>query len=116
LAGTPAAAPGGPTVWWPAAAALVVAVALQGGVNYANDYSDGLRGADTPARLGPGPSTPAGPSPPGGGARAGRADGRWGGGCSGWGGPASPPPSCTPAARVPTAPPASGSWPCWPSS
>ena len=28
-------------------------LALQVGVNYANDYSDGLRGTDTPARLGP---------------------------------------------------------------
>jgi 1,4-dihydroxy-2-naphthoate octaprenyltransferase len=33
--------------------ALVVAVALQVGVNYANDYSDFRRGADTPARIGP---------------------------------------------------------------
>jgi 1,4-dihydroxy-2-naphthoate octaprenyltransferase len=41
-------------VWWRAAAALVVAVAVQVGTNYANDYSDGLRGADAPAtRTGP---------------------------------------------------------------
>lgn len=33
--------------------ALVVAVALQIGVNYANDYFDGVRGVDTVARLGP---------------------------------------------------------------
>jgi 1,4-dihydroxy-2-naphthoate polyprenyltransferase len=33
--------------------ALLVAVALQVGVNYANDYSDFTRGADTPARIGP---------------------------------------------------------------
>jgi 1,4-dihydroxy-2-naphthoate polyprenyltransferase len=31
----------------------VVALALQVGVNYANDYSDGMRGADPPERLGP---------------------------------------------------------------
>ena len=33
--------------------ALVVAMGLQIGVNYANDYFDGVRGVDTPARLGP---------------------------------------------------------------
>jgi 1,4-dihydroxy-2-naphthoate polyprenyltransferase len=32
---------------------LLVAMALQVGVNYANDYSDFRRGADTPARIGP---------------------------------------------------------------
>ncbi|MCY3577945.1 MAG: 1,4-dihydroxy-2-naphthoate polyprenyltransferase [bacterium] len=51
--GTAVAAPD--VVWWRAAAALVVAVALQVGVNYANDYSDGIRGTDAnrvgPARL-----------------------------------------------------------------
>ena len=31
---------------WRAALALVVALALQVGVNYANDYSDGVRGTD----------------------------------------------------------------------
>lgn len=35
-----------------AALALLVALALQVGVNYANDYSDGIRGTDT-ARVGP---------------------------------------------------------------
>jgi 1,4-dihydroxy-2-naphthoate octaprenyltransferase len=41
-------------VWWRAAAALVVAVAIQVGTNYANDYSDGVRGTDRPgARTGP---------------------------------------------------------------
>jgi 1,4-dihydroxy-2-naphthoate polyprenyltransferase len=39
-------------IWWRAAAALVVALALQVGVNYANDYSDGVRGTDT-KRAGP---------------------------------------------------------------
>jgi len=33
--------------------ALIVAVAFQIGVNYANDYFDGVRGVDTPARTGP---------------------------------------------------------------
>ncbi|WP_153397952.1 1,4-dihydroxy-2-naphthoate polyprenyltransferase [Ornithinicoccus halotolerans] len=33
--------------------ALVVALALQVGVNYANDYSDGVRGTDSAARVGP---------------------------------------------------------------
>ena len=37
---------------WRAALALVVALALQVGVNYANDYSDGVRGTDE-ARVGP---------------------------------------------------------------
>jgi 1,4-dihydroxy-2-naphthoate octaprenyltransferase len=53
LVGTAAAAAEGPVVAWRALAALVVALALQIGVNYANDYSDGLRGTDTPERLGP---------------------------------------------------------------
>ena len=51
--GTAAAAPD--VVWWRASVALLVAVALQVGVNYANDYSDGIRGTDAnrvgPARL-----------------------------------------------------------------
>jgi 1,4-dihydroxy-2-naphthoate octaprenyltransferase len=37
---------------WAALLALIVAVALQVGVNYSNDYSDGLRGTDE-ARVGP---------------------------------------------------------------
>jgi 1,4-dihydroxy-2-naphthoate polyprenyltransferase len=37
---------------WRAALALVVALALQVGVNYANDYSDGIRGTDE-VRIGP---------------------------------------------------------------
>jgi len=40
-------------VWWRFAAALVVALALQVGVNYANDYSDGVRGTDDERRVGP---------------------------------------------------------------
>ncbi|MDQ4132122.1 MAG: 1,4-dihydroxy-2-naphthoate polyprenyltransferase [Actinomycetota bacterium] len=52
LVGTAAASRYGPVVAWRAAMALVVALALQIGVNYANDYSDGVRGVDT-ARRGP---------------------------------------------------------------
>ena len=37
---------------WRAVTALVVALALQVGVNYANDYSDGIRGTDE-VRVGP---------------------------------------------------------------
>src|SRR5260221_4484720 len=37
---------------WRAALALLVALALQVGVNYANDYSDGIRGTDE-RRVGP---------------------------------------------------------------
>lgn len=38
--------------WWRAALSLVVSLALQVGVNYANDYSDGIRGTDS-VRVGP---------------------------------------------------------------
>lgn len=51
-AGTGVAAAQDSPVWWRAVLALVVAVALQVGVNYANDYSDGVRGTDT-ERVGP---------------------------------------------------------------
>lgn len=37
---------GDAVIWWRALAALVVAVAIQVGTNYANDYSDGVRGTD----------------------------------------------------------------------
>ena len=49
-----AVAVGEPTdvVWWRVAAALLVSLALQVGVNYANDYSDGVRGTDD-VRVGP---------------------------------------------------------------
>jgi 1,4-dihydroxy-2-naphthoate octaprenyltransferase len=50
LVGTAAGSLAGPTNWWRAAAALLVAVALQVGVNYANDYSDGVRGTDAQRR------------------------------------------------------------------
>ncbi len=39
-------------MWWRALLALVVAVAMIVGVNYANDYSDGIRGTDD-VRAGP---------------------------------------------------------------
>lgn len=39
-------------VWWRVACAMVVALMLQVGVNYANDYSDGVRGTDDD-RVGP---------------------------------------------------------------
>src|SRR6266508_5848189 len=53
LVGTAVAASQARLVAWRALAALVVSVAIQVGVNYANDYSDGIRGSDSPARLGP---------------------------------------------------------------
>ncbi len=49
---------------WRAALALIVALALQVGVNYANDYSDGIRGTDE-ARVGPVRLVAAGLAPPG---------------------------------------------------
>jgi len=52
LAGTGVAAYADSEVWWKAALALVVSLALQVGVNYANDYSDGIRGTDVD-RVGP---------------------------------------------------------------
>jgi len=42
----------GDLVVWRVVAALIVSVALQVGVNYANDYSDGVRGTDD-VRVGP---------------------------------------------------------------
>ena len=52
LAGTAVAAYVDAAVWWKALLALVVSLALQVAVNYANDYSDGIRGTDD-ARVGP---------------------------------------------------------------
>ncbi|WP_418061975.1 1,4-dihydroxy-2-naphthoate polyprenyltransferase [Pimelobacter simplex] len=52
LAGTAVAAYADAAVWWKALLALVVSLALQVGVNYANDYSDGIRGTDD-ERVGP---------------------------------------------------------------
>jgi len=48
---------------WRALLALVVALALQVGVNYANDYSDGVRGSDE-RRVGPVRLVAAGLAPP----------------------------------------------------
>ena len=52
IAGTGAAAWLQSAVWWKALLALVVSLALIVGVNYANDYSDGIRGTDD-ERAGP---------------------------------------------------------------
>jgi 1,4-dihydroxy-2-naphthoate octaprenyltransferase len=52
VVGTAVAAAEGGVIWWRAVAALIVAVALQIATNYANDYSDGIRGTDS-ARVGP---------------------------------------------------------------
>lgn len=51
VGGAVAAGTGDP-VWWRLGLALVVSLALQVGVNYANDYSDGVRGTDE-VRVGP---------------------------------------------------------------
>ena len=50
LVGTAAAAR---FIGWRFAAAMVVALAVQVAVNYANDYFDGVRGVDTAERVGP---------------------------------------------------------------
>jgi 1,4-dihydroxy-2-naphthoate polyprenyltransferase len=50
--GTAAALQDGSVIWWRAVCALIVSLALQVGVNFANDYSDGVRGTDT-VRVGP---------------------------------------------------------------
>ena len=52
IAGTGAAAWLHSAVWWKALLALVVAVTMIIGVNFANDYSDGIRGTDD-ERAGP---------------------------------------------------------------
>jgi 1,4-dihydroxy-2-naphthoate octaprenyltransferase len=51
LVGTAVAMPG--FIAWRFGAALVVALLIQVGTNYANDYSDGVRGTDSEARVGP---------------------------------------------------------------
>ena len=63
LAGTAVAVWEREPVWWKAFLALLVSLLLQVGVNYANDYSDGIRGTDDdrvgPLRLvGSGAATP----------------------------------------------------------
>ena len=52
IAGTGAAAWLHGACWWKALLALLVAMAMIVGVNYANDYSDGIRGTDD-VRAGP---------------------------------------------------------------
>ncbi len=52
LAGTAIALWEREAVWWKALLALAVSLLLQIGVNYANDYSDGIRGTDED-RVGP---------------------------------------------------------------
>ncbi|MGW0176894.1 1,4-dihydroxy-2-naphthoate polyprenyltransferase [Rhodococcus sp. NPDC003322] len=52
LVGTGAAASIDGAVWWKAVLAMVVSMALIIGVNFANDYSDGIRGTDD-ERVGP---------------------------------------------------------------
>lgn len=52
LVGTGAAVSLGAGVWWKALLALIVSLALIVGVNFANDYSDGIRGTDDD-RVGP---------------------------------------------------------------
>jgi 1,4-dihydroxy-2-naphthoate octaprenyltransferase len=63
LIGSGVAAGYGKFSWWRAALALAVALALQVGVNYANDYSDGVRGSDE-HRVGPVRLVAAGLAPP----------------------------------------------------
>jgi 1,4-dihydroxy-2-naphthoate octaprenyltransferase len=53
LVGTAAGAAHGGLALWRFLLALVVAVAVQVGVNFANDYFDGVRGVDTVTRAGP---------------------------------------------------------------
>ncbi|MET8051850.1 1,4-dihydroxy-2-naphthoate polyprenyltransferase [Streptosporangium sp. NPDC005286] len=61
--GTGVAVGYGGGVWWRALLALFVALALQVGVNYANDYSDGVRGTDE-GRVGPMRLVGSGTAPP----------------------------------------------------
>src|SRR5438067_13278177 len=53
LVGTAVAFHDGRARLGPGLLALVVGIAIQLGVNYANDYSDHVRGAETPRRAGP---------------------------------------------------------------
>lgn len=52
IAGTGAAAAASSPIWWKALLALAVSVCMIIGVNFANDYSDGIRGTDDD-RVGP---------------------------------------------------------------
>ena len=53
LAGTAIAVHSGGVRWGAGLLALLVGIAMQVGVNFANDYSDHVRGADSPRRVGP---------------------------------------------------------------
>lgn len=55
---------GSGVVWWRVVAALAVSLLLQIGVNYANDYSDGIKGTDD-VRVGPMRLTATGTAAPG---------------------------------------------------
>ena len=52
LVGAATASESGTPHWWRVLPAAIVSLALQVGVNYANDYSDGVKGTDD-ARVGP---------------------------------------------------------------
>ena len=54
----------GHVIGWRLGAALVVAIGLQVGVNFANDYFDGVRGVDTHERMGPPRLTQSGAATP----------------------------------------------------
>src|SRR5437879_2533213 len=64
LLGTAVAVHDGHARLGPGLLALVVGVAMQLGVNYANDYSDHRRGADSPRRIGPLRAASSGVVPP----------------------------------------------------
>jgi 1,4-dihydroxy-2-naphthoate octaprenyltransferase len=54
LVGTACAVGDATIVWWRFVAAMVAALGIQVGTNFANDYSDGKRGTDDPSkRVGP---------------------------------------------------------------
>ncbi len=52
VVGTAVASADGSVIWWRSLYALIVALGIQIGTNYANDYADGVRGTDA-ERLGP---------------------------------------------------------------
>ena len=54
----------GHLIWWRFAAALIVGAGLQVGVNFANDYFDGVRGVDSAGRMGPPRLTQSGAASP----------------------------------------------------
>ena len=64
LAGTAVAVHEGGARPWAGIAALGIALAIQVGVNLANDYSDFVRGADSAERVGPLRAASSGVIPP----------------------------------------------------